>query len=243
MDNATKRKLRQPDQFHTVTEHGLDWAKENRQTAITAVASAVAAILLIVGGFAFYNHRTSEAATALGGAMQTYMTPVAQPGQPVPPGTKTFPDEKTRAIEANHQFVAVADQFGATEPGKLARYFAGVTFMEFGQNSQAEDTLKKVAGGWNGDVAASAKLALAELYQQTGRDTEAANLYNELAKGSAATVPPFEAQLALGDMYAAEGKTADANKVYAEVKDKDKDAKGQPGPAGQIAADKLAAKK
>ena len=41
-------------------------------------------------------------------------------------------------------------------------------------------TLKQVAGGWNGDLAALAKLSLAQLYRQTGRDGQAIDLYNEL---------------------------------------------------------------
>lgn len=242
MDNATKRQLKKQDKFIATTEQGLEWAKDNRQRAVTTVVAAVVLILLLVGGWSLYQHRTNEAQTAFGDAMATYQTPVANAQQPAEPGTKTFPDVKTRAAAANGQFLDVAHRFGMTEPGKLALYFAGLTYMEEGQNGSAEETLKKVAGSWNADTAALGKLALAQLYEQTGRNAEAEPILNELAKGSASTVNPLEAQLQLGDLYASEGRTADANKVYAEVKDKDKDEKGQPGPAGQIATQKLGGK-
>jgi lipopolysaccharide biosynthesis regulator YciM len=161
------------------------------------------------------------------------------PGQAVPPGMKTYTSAVDRAKAANAQFVAVAQQYGMERSGKLAQYFAGLTYMEEGQNGSAEDALKKVAGDWNKDLAALGKLALAQLYQQTGRDSMAADLYNELTKANATTVPGGLAQLQLADMYNAEGKIADARTIYAKLKDSDKDKKGNPGPAGAIAEEKL----
>jgi tetratricopeptide (TPR) repeat protein len=244
VDIATKRNsAKQQDQFIATTQNSLSWASQNRSTAIGAAIALVVLIAVLVGGYTFYAHRVSQASTAFGEAMQTYQTPIATPGQQIPPGTKTFPDQKSRATAANALFVAVAGKYGMTEPGKLAKYFAGVTYSEEGQNGSAESTLKEVASSWNGDIAALAKQALAQLYQQTGRDSDAIALYNELAKKDSTTVPAGSAKLQLAALYESEGKTVDANKIYAELKDKDKDSKGQPGPAGAIAASKLEAKK
>ncbi len=239
VDNATKRQLKKQDQFITLTEHGVDWAKQNSQQAIILGAVAVVLVLLIVGGYTLFNHRTNAAANAFGDAMQTYQAPLASQAPGLPPGIKTFPDAKARASAANAQFVAVADQYGMTQPGKMALYMAGVTYMDEGNNSAAEDALKKVASGWNGDTAALGKSALAGLYEQTGRNADAEKLLQELGKGNAATVPPYFAQIQLGDLYQTEGKTADAKRVWAQVKDKDKDPKGNPGPAAQVASERL----
>ena len=64
-------------------------------------------------------------------------------------------------------------------------------------------------------------------------------LFQELAKGHATTVPPDLAQLQLADMYNAQGKTEQARQIYAQLKDHDKDAKGKPGIAAQVATRKL----
>ena len=239
MDNATKRQLKKQDQFITLTEHGVDWAKQNTQQAIIIGAAVVVLILLIVGGYTLFNHRSNAAANAFGDAMQTYQAPLASQAPNVPPGIKTFPDAKARASAANTQFVAVADQYGMTQPGKMALYMAGVTYMEEGNNGAAEEALKKVSSSWNGDTAALGKSALAGLYEQMGRNADAEKLLEDLGKGSSSTVPPYFAQLQLGDLYQSEGKTADAKRVWAQVKDKDKDAKGNPGPAGQVASERL----
>lgn len=239
MDKNTKRQLKKQDQFVTLTETGVDWAKQNTRQAITIAAIAVALILVLVGGYTFFQHRSDAAAAAFGEAMQTYQQPLASQAPQLPPGTKTFSDAKTRAAAANVKFRAVADKYGMTDPGKMALYMTGVTYMEDGNNGAAEDALKKVAGSFNGDTAALAKSALAGLYEQTGRNADAEKLLQELSKGSAATVPAYFAQIELGDLYQTEGRTADAKRVWAEVKDKDKGPKGAPGPAAEVASERL----
>lgn len=239
MDNATKRGLKQPDKFVTLTDHGLAWAQENRRSAITTSVILLAVILLAVGGGMLYSHRSDQASLALGDAMHVYQTPVAAPGQQVPPGMKTFSSMQDRAQAANKLFVDAANKYGMTKDGKAARYFAGITYIEEGQNGAAEDALKSVAGSWNTDLSALAKLALAQLYHSTGRDPEAVTLYQDLAKGSATTVTPGMAQIELAEMYESAGKIDDAKKIYAQLKDKDKDPKGKAGPIGALAAEKL----
>jgi tetratricopeptide (TPR) repeat protein len=239
VDNATKRDLKKQDKFHELTGEGIEWAEQHRNKTIAAAVALVVIVGGLVGGYTLYEHRTAAAETAYGAAMQTYQTPLVNAEQPVPPGMKTFPDAKARATAANAQFTQVASQYGMTKPGKIAAYFAGLTYAEEGQNGPAEDELKKAANSWDSGVAALGKLALAQLYQQTNRDPQAIDLYNELAKGTSVTVPPTEAQLQLAALYEGEGKTEEARKIYAVLKDKDKDSKGKPGEASQIASAKL----
>jgi len=233
VDQQTKAALKQ-DHFVETTAHGLSWASENRRSVITTVAILLAVIVLAAGGGVLYSHRSEQASTAFGAAMQAYQTPLAQPGQAVPPGVKTFPSVLERAKAANAQFLAVANQYGLTPDGKLSLYFAGLTYIEAGQNGPAEETLKKVAGGWNKDLSALAKLSLAQLYRQTGRDQQAIDLYNELDAKPTSTVPAGLAKLQLAELYESEGKPAEAKKIYAALKDKD-----AKGTIGMMAAQKL----
>jgi tetratricopeptide (TPR) repeat protein len=239
VDNATKRQLKKQDQFVSLTERGVDWANQNRSHAAIAGVIVLAIILGIVGASSWYNHRSNAAATAFGAAMGTYETPVVSATQPAQPGQKTFATENERSAAANAQFLAVAKQYGMTTPGKMSLYFAGLTYMDEGQNTSAEDALKKTAGSWDKNLSALGKQALAQLYQQTGRDTQAVALYNELVKSNTATVPAGLAKIELAEMYQAEGKPEEAKKIYAELKDQDKDAKGKPGPAAELATEKL----
>ena len=192
-------------------------------------------MVLVIGGFVLWSIRSSAASAALGSAIDLYSTPLALPGAPPQPNSYATAEE--RAKEANRQFVAVAHDYGWLPEGAKARYFAGITYMELGQNGNAESNLKSAAGSWDRNLANLAKLALASLYRQENRDSEAIDLYKELTAKPSATVSASVAQLDLAELYAAQGKTDQAKILWAKVRDLDKD-----GAAGQIAAQKLAAK-
>ncbi len=233
MDQQTKKALKH-DQFVDTTTHGLEWASENRRSLITTSVIALVAILIVVGSVLIYNSRATQASVAFGAAMQAYQTPLAVPDQPLPPGVKTYASVADRAKAANDLFMAVANKYSMAPDGKVARYFGGLTYLEEGQNAAAESTLKQVASGWNGDLAALAKLSLAQLYRQTNRDSQAIDLYNELTAKPTTTVPAGLAQLQLAELYESQGKPDLAKKIYAQLKDKD-----PKGPAGMLAAQKL----
>jgi tetratricopeptide (TPR) repeat protein len=239
VDNATKRQLKKQDQFVALTGAGVHWADEHRQKAIVSGIIAVVAIIAIVGSYSLYQSRSAAAATEFGAAMQTYQTPLANAAQPVPPGIKTFPDAKARAAAANSQFQQVADHYGLTQSGRLAEYFVGLTYEDEGQTGPAQQTLEKVASSWDNGLASLGKDALADLYQQTGQNSKAIDLYNELSKGKSTTVPPDLAKLQLAELYQSQGNTDQARQILALLKDKDKDDNGKPGAAAEIATQKL----
>ncbi len=239
MDNATKRQLKKQDQFVALTDAGVHWADQHRQTAIVSGIIAVVAIIAIVSTYSLYQSRSAAAATQFGTAMQTYQTPLATASQPIPPGIQTFPNAKARAAAANSQFQQVADHYGLTQSGRLAEYFVGLTYEDEGQTGPARQALEKVASSWDNGLASLGKDALADLYQQTGQNAKAIDLYNELSKGKSTTVPPDLAKLQLAELYQSQGNTDQARQILALLKDKDKDANGKPGAAAEIATQKL----
>jgi tetratricopeptide (TPR) repeat protein len=105
-----------------------------------------------------------------------------------------------------------------------------------GQDGLAETELKEAAGSWNRNLSNLAKLALANLYRHTNRDSQAIDLYNQIVAKPSDTVSAAEAQLNLADLYSTTGKMQEARALWARVKDADKQ-----GAAGAIAAQKLAA--
>jgi tetratricopeptide (TPR) repeat protein len=233
VDQQTKAALKQ-DKFVTTTTHGIEWASEHRKSVFTTIGIALGIVLIVILAGVIYNQRSEQASVALGAALQAYQTPIAEPGQQVPPGVKTFPSASERAKAANQLFLAVANKYGLTPDGGLARYFTGLTYVESGQNQSAEDTLKKVAGGWNSDLSGLANFSLAQLYRDTGRDPQAIEIYKQLTAKPTTTVPSGLAQIQLAELYESEGKIEDAKKIYATLKDKD-----AKGPAGKLAAEKL----
>jgi len=234
VDTQTRHALK-GDKFAQATVSSFSWLSGHRSGVLSWVITAVAIVVVFGGGLAYWNIRTTAADLALGAAMDIYIAPLAQPG--APPENGVYPTANERSKAANEKFVAVAKDFGWLPEGGKAHYFAGVTYQELGQTASAETELKAAGSSWNRDIANLAKLALANLYHQTSRDSQAIEIYAALAAKPSETVSAGVAQLDLADLYAAQGKQDQARALWAKVKDADKD-----GAAGSIAAQRLGAK-
>jgi hypothetical protein len=230
VDTQTRHALKQ-DRLVEATKTSVDWFQEHRSKVVSAGLAVVVVLAIVVAGLVIYNQRSAAADMAFGEAMDTYNTPLADAAQPAMPGQKTFPTAAARATAANQQFVKLASQYGSFQAGKTGTYFAGLTEIDMGQTGQAETYLKKVADGGDAALASLAKLALANLYQQTNRSAQAIELYNQLIAKPTSTVPADAAKLQLASLYE-KTNPAEATKIYAQLK-------GSKSAAGQIAAQKL----
>ena len=234
MDTRTRHSLKQ-DRFAKATASSMNWVSGHRSGVMRWVIVAVVVVVAVATSMIYWGWSSSKADTVLGAALDIYTAPLAQPGAPASSGVYATSADRSKA--ANQQFVAVAKQYGWLSEGTKAHYFAGVTYEELGNNTSAETELKAAGDSWNRNLANLAKLALAGLYHQMNRDSEAINIYNALAAKPSETVPAAVAQLDLADLYSEEGKVEQARKLWASVKDADKD-----GMAGAIAAQKLGGK-
>lgn len=234
MDTRTRHALKK-DSFAQATASSMSWVSGHRAGVVKWSITAGIALVVVVGALVFWSMQTSAADKALGTALDTYDSQLAQPGAPVEAGTYATAAERSKA--ANQQFADVASKYGWLPEGTKAHYFAGVTDEELGQNAQAETELKTAAGAWDKNLANLAKLALAGLYQRTQRDQQAIDIYNELTAKPSATVSANVAQLDLADLYVSQGKQDQARTLWAKIKDSDKE-----GAAGSIAAQKLGGK-
>lgn len=234
MDTQTRHALKN-DKFALAAASSANWIGDHRSGVLRWVIAGAAVLLLAVATLVLWNTRSAAADLALGGAMDVYTTPLALPGEPAAPNAYTT--AQARATEANREFVAVAHDFSLLPQATKAHYFAGITYEDLGQHGPAETELKDAAGSWNRDLSNLAKLALAGLYHQTNRDSQAIDLYNELVAKPSVTVSASVAQLDLADLYVAEGKQDQARALWARIKDADKD-----GAAGSIASQKLTGK-
>jgi predicted negative regulator of RcsB-dependent stress response len=234
MDTQTRHALKS-DAFVTATKSGLHWIDDHRGKVYTAAIVVVVLCLVVIGGYFYNQQRNAQAAVEFGAAMDVYNAPIAEPGVATAPGVTTYPSAADRARAAANKFDAIATKYRFTVTADNARYFAGLTFFEAGENATAESTLKVVAASWDRNLADLAKCTLATLYHQTGRDASAIDLLNQVAAKPSSTVSSSQAKLELAQLYDSSNRPDDAKRIYADLKDKDKD-----GMAGRIAASKLA---
>lgn len=232
MDTQTRHALKH-DRFVDTTHSTLDWASANRGQLIRVLVIALVVLAAAIASFWVWSSRQQSAENLLGQAMTIYGTPLRQPGVPADQTQGSYATAAERAKAAHPIFEEAANKYSWFRAGEDARYFAGLTDLDMGDQSAAQSELKKAADAHNSNIAALGKMALASLYIEQKQPQQAIDIYNQLIKNPTATVPASEAKLQLAQLYET-SNPSEARRLYAEIKDQDKT-----DAAGQIASQKL----
>jgi len=222
------------DSFRTSTTETISWATENRSQLIAIGVIAIVIAAAVIGGWAYVDYRNQQAQTQLSHAIEQYNAPIRPADTPATPEMASFTSAQERAKATNAEFVRIADKYSFTQSGRLARYFAGITYHDMGDNAAAEKSLKEVADSRSKEVASLAKMALAGIYHDTKRDSEAIALYKDLADHPTASVGKSTAQFMLATLYQESGQSDLARALYQQMQ------KESPAsPVAQLASQKL----
>lgn len=237
MPGYTRRQLKE-DKFAETAQGAALWATGHRQTVVWTVGLLLVAIVATAGVIAWRSRLSEQGNAELGTAMRTFETQLTPAGAPAPAGDTgpTFTSIADRAKAAQKQFKAVADKYSTVPPGKIARYMSGISLVQAGDKSGAEQELKTAANFSDKDVAALAKMALAAMYRGSNRAPEALAIYKELSEHPTNTVSKAQAQLELAEMYEATDPQQ-ATLIYKQLQKDD-----PRSPAAQVAGQKLKSK-
>lgn len=211
----TRQELKQ-DRFAETAADAMHWTAAHRSKLVNGGIALAIVLLIVVGGFWYVRHTEAAAQAELGQALLTYNAPLRPPSMPADPQQVSFTSVKERAEAASPEFNKIASSYGITKAGKFAKYFAGLAAIDMGNDKVAEDHLKYAAGVRDGDVSSLSKLALAALYRDTNRESDAVNEYKELIDHPTNSVPKVTAQLQLADLYSAK-QPAEAKKIYEQI--------------------------
>jgi len=233
----TRRSLK-TDRFSKATlqaaEQTVHWTVEHRNKIIIASVVIVIVIAAVLGGWYYLQQQDEKASVDFSKAVQTMDSQIRPAGMPPQPDYPSFASSKERATEAHKEFQAIVDKYPHTHAADFAHYFLGVTSADLGDNASAERELKTVAGYYNADLSALAKLALASVYRNTNRTKDAVEIYKQLITKPEQTVGKSTAEIQLAETYQNAGMAAEAKKQYEQIQ---KDA--PQSEAAQLASAKL----
>ncbi|HEV2115861.1 MAG TPA: tetratricopeptide repeat protein [Terriglobales bacterium] len=236
MRAEVRHQLKQ-DRFAVATAETVSWAVEHRKVLTTA--GIIAAVVVAVGlaGYYYLQQQNQAASLAMANAFRTYDAPIVPAGTPPQPGIMMFNSAQERAKAAQPLFQSVVQNYPHTHNGDIARYFAALTDLDLGNSGAAEKQLQDLSRAHNQDLASLSKFALANQYRNTGHDTQAIELYQQLVAHPTTSVSKVQAQLALAEAYTAK-KPDEARKLYQQIQ------KDNPtSPAAEMAAARLDALK
>jgi len=117
----------------------------------------------------------------------------------------------------NLGFLDIIDDFGSTEAGNLANYYAGVSYLHMGQFDKAIEHLKKfdTDDALLGPISVGAQ---GDAQLELGKTEKALDLYTEAYKmnDNILTAPIY--MLKAAEILESTNKTADALKIYEAIK-------------------------
>lgn len=159
--------LENPDVLAERLTHGSeDFVKKNRNVLLGLFAVIAAAI---VGGFLYYNYRSTQNEEAQAAMFQAVFYFEA--------------DSLSKALngDGQHQgLLSVADEYGSTKAGNLAKFYAGVALLKQGKYQQALDYLQDYKS--NDLILQGRAYALqGDANMELGKKQEAADLYLKAA--------------------------------------------------------------
>jgi tetratricopeptide (TPR) repeat protein len=231
----TRHQLKQ-DAFTASTAETISWAVENRSKLIAAGIVVVVILAVLGGGWAYVTYRDQQAREQLALALQKYNAPIRPAGTPATPDVVSYASAKEQAQATYPEFTRIANKYRFTQSSQVARYFAGVTARDVGDDATAEKDLQEVAGSRYPEIASLAKMALATLYHDSNRNQQAIEIYKQLIDHPTVSVGKNAAQLALASLYESMAQPDQARHIYEQMQ------KESPGTAvAQLAGQKLQA--
>jgi len=211
------RKDLKRDQIREGLVHGVEAVAAGPRQILLYGGVVVIAIVAVLGWRFYTQRQTMRASTGLADASAIYEARIRAANEPAAPGELTYVDEKNKYTDAAKKFTDVADRFRRTRPGLVARYYAGLSLAQIQRYDEAEKDLKMVESGGDDGLAALARFQLAQIYDKTGKNSQAVQIYQQLTEKPNLFVPKAVVLLSLADHYTT-SDPAQAAKLYNQVK-------------------------
>jgi predicted negative regulator of RcsB-dependent stress response len=165
----------------------------------------------------FSERLTLKASAALADGMKIFQARIRPVGEAEQPGEISYVDEKNKYADAEKMFLQVANQYGRTRPGQIARYYAALSEVKLKKFPDAERNLKSLDSSGDETLTSLARFQLAGVYDQEGKATQAVDVYKQLIDKPTIFVPKPLVLLTLADHYR-KSDPAQATKLYTQIK-------------------------
>lgn len=215
-EHLSRKELKQ-DKIKETIEHGAEAVLSHGQFVGVVVAVALAAAIGYFGWHFYIDRQTAQASVEFDAAVRAYQGRIGPAAPGADPTEPSYPDENARAQDALSKFTKLADSYPSTNPGKLSRYYAALCLEDLERQNQALESLKKISGSSDKELAAMAQYQMAIIYARTGKTEDAAKLFRALADKPTALVPKAVVLLELARTLR-DSSPKEAANIYQQVK-------------------------
>jgi len=202
--SISKRQELRQDTAVTVYVKAQEFFYENR-TLVYGVAAGLIVVLLAIAGYAWLqSQKAVEAQEQLGGIVTVYEK-----------------GEYRAALDGTGEhlgLLAIADEYGGTDAGNLARFYAADALFRLGEYDQALEFFQAYDKGED-IVGASALAGEATIHEIKGDHALAGNLYRQAAGQFENEMTSPQYLMAAGRAYEQAGQYDNAGTAYQTIQD------------------------
>ena len=199
MDKVHRHNLKH-DKFVEQVGHTVEYATDHRSQVIKWGGIGLAAIVIAIGGYVFFQHQATVRAEDLSAAMRV------QDAQIGPANASefvlSFPTQAEKEAAVIKALNSVMDKYPSKREGLIARFYLGVLHADKGKVLEAENYWKPITESGDADYASQAKLSLAQLYETQGRAADAEKLLRSVVEHPTIMVSKEQATIALAHALA-----------------------------------------
>lgn len=215
MSDRINRKDLKHDRF---VEGAGDTIVSVREHARTALAIAIAAIVLIVAavGFVAWRRTVEERAqTSLAEAISTFERPLRDEA---PEGTaedRSFASEDERLQKSQPLFQAVVDQYGSSDAADVARLYLGQILVRQGKSAEALPLFEEFLSDHDDHfLAGSAQMSVYQIRMAEGQKSEVVAEMEQQLSSDTPRLPKDVLLAMLAEAYEAEGERVKARDAW-----------------------------
>lgn len=198
MDRVQRQQLKH-DRFIERVGDTVEYASEHRKQMAMAGIAALVVLIIGVGIYWYMQHRAAARQDAFRAAIRTQEAQVGQAGSDF---LITFPTQAEKEKAVTKTWQELADKYSGSTEASIAHYYMGINAADRGDTAESEKQFKMVADSGKDAYASQAKLALARIYESTGRQADAEKLLRSLINDPTILVSKDQATLALGKLLA-----------------------------------------
>lgn len=200
--NEYEELVENPDALAERLAHSEDFVKKNK-SKLLGVFAAIAAI--VVAGFLYYNHRSTQNAEAQEAMFQAVYYFEA--------------DSLNKALNGDGQYdglLKIADEYSGTDAGNLANFYAGVALLKQGKFAEAQNYLEDFSSD-DYLMQARAYSLTADALSEQGKYKEAADMYKKAADHNANEYFSPQYLMKAGVAYEAANNFSAAAEAYNKI--------------------------
>lgn len=178
---------------------------EDHRQLVYGLGVGVLALILAVPGYMYYQQRQAQQASELMGEI----LPAYEQGNY---------EQALNGTAQQAGLLTIADEYGNTDPGNLASFYAANALYEQGEYDRALQYFQQFEKG-NDFIAASAYAAEGAIYETRGNMETAAQRFEQAAEQYPNKLSAPRYLIEAGKAYEEAGQYGAAERVYQRVKD------------------------